>query len=105
MVVMLLEVIALRVLPATNDFSPREQVLLINLFYCQIVKMSPTHYITTCGFRFFPVLLGIQPDSFTCVVGQGSGGPFILSYSLPHSSAQPYTTLLLPAPPLESPST
>lgn len=34
---------------------------------------------------FFPVLLGIQPDSFMCIIGQGLDG--CLSFSLPSMSS------------------
>lgn len=36
---------------------------------------------------YFLVLLGIQPNSFPCITGQGRMAPFVLSSSVPHLSA------------------
>lgn len=67
-------------------FSPRNHALLVYFVHCQMVRVSPMRWIPTWSFRFFfPVLLGIQPDSFMCIIGQGLDG--CLSFPLPSMSS------------------
>lgn len=75
-------------------FSSREQVLLVSFFLLSNGKDESRSLDYYLG--YFLVLLGIQPDSFPCITGQGRVAPFILSSSVAHLSA----CLAAPHPPL-----